>query len=464
MAQNVGRYVFAIDRREVSAERIGELNRLAAEAGLSPEIRQIFSGANERREGIARQIEEAGQTYFDHPHVILIITHAGMMTAEFDHYDGWDAIIIDEIPSILEHEVHATSPADLPFLRSFYEIEPGPDGSYVRFKGGFSKSDIERPSTRHWRNFHKLVVAGGARVSLESWSQTLNRKAWSAWRVWSFTRLAPFGEVRIMGDAFTETETFHLMEREGGFTFLPFAIGEPRAWTRRPVTIRYFSEDVLASGSLFGKDWFQLELRKAASWLGSACSADRHLFTSNLKLGSLFTDVPGTAVSPKQAGTNRWRDCTEATAIYSAKPSPQEIVLFGGMGIDPSIITTSRESYDLKQFVMRTDMRNPDSAQPITIHVVDKHQAEMIGAYLGGAYNGDVTLEWLDLNMAFKAPEAQAAKPRGRPPSGRAKSKEERQAQKNEGKRRQRARERAEREARGEGSRRSSGAAERVRA
>jgi hypothetical protein len=109
-----------------------------------------------------------------------------------------------------------------------------------------------------------------------------------------------------------------------------------------------------------------------------------------------------------------------ASAIYAAKPSAQERRFLGHLGIDPDVIVRSRETYDLKQFIMRTSLRVPESTAPVELRVLDKWQAQALGRYLRESYGLEPELVFDDIGLAF------AAKMRGRPATGRAKTAEER--------------------------------------
>src|SRR4051812_21781469 len=95
MLRNKGRYILSTSRVELIEERERDL-RVMAEEGARPILHMIHSGLR-RRAPVRQQIEEAVGEYRNHEHVILLITHEGMMSADLDDLAGWQ-VMIDELP------------------------------------------------------------------------------------------------------------------------------------------------------------------------------------------------------------------------------------------------------------------------------------------------------------------------------------------------------------------------------
>lgn len=423
MAQAVGRYVYVLDRREVAETRRRDLLAFADEFGTAPHVEFVFSGERGQRQSIARRIVDTGIDVFANRHAVLMITHAGMKKVDdWGHFADWNAIFIDEIPSILEHEAHFTTAFEAAGLAAHYDLTPiGESESKISFMGGFNAHDLSR-SSPHWVKFHQRALTGDARCDLLSWDDIEERPDWSSWTIWDPTKLGVFGEARILGDSFTDTDTFHLMQRRG-LAFERFNVAQPRPWAKRQVTIRYATEAQPASSSKLKNEANKAELAKIGAWL-AAVRTDQHIWTCNADSGivSALTaaHILGERLTPKQAGSNKYRHIHAASAIYSAKPSPQERRFFGHLGIDPDVIVRSRETYDLKQFIMRTSLRMPESTAPVELRVLDKWQAEALGSYLRESYGLEPVLVFDDIGLAFET------KKRGRPATGRAMTREER--------------------------------------
>ncbi|MEP9398530.1 hypothetical protein [Mesorhizobium sp. KR2-14] len=92
-----GRYVFATSRIDLINERIDDLRRQAAAAGTSPTIHPIHGETGSRLPVLA-EIEAAASLHQHEEHVVVLITHEGMMGANLDGFAGWH-ILIDETPA-----------------------------------------------------------------------------------------------------------------------------------------------------------------------------------------------------------------------------------------------------------------------------------------------------------------------------------------------------------------------------
>lgn len=114
--------------------------------------------------------------------------------------------------------------------------------------------------------------------------------------------------------------------------------------------------------------------------------------------------IEGDCVSPKIAGSNKYRDITVASVAYSAKPENTEIGLFRTFDITPNQITRAREYEDLIQILFRTSLRVPDDTRPIEWNVYDRKQAEFLASYLvDNGFPVTVHLEYRDIGIDVPA-------------------------------------------------------------
>ncbi len=407
MAENVGRYVYVIDRKEVAPDRRDGIWDFAEAARTTPQVFEVF-GDDDQPGTVARRIEDVAKQYGAERHVILIITHAGMkMDVNWWLFRDWDAALIDEIPSVLNHESHHTCAFEKPSLSAFYDLIPTdiPGESAITFKGGFNGGQVGRSSPQ-WLKFHQRVLTGEARCDLVSWDDLDQRSEWSSWTIWDARDLAVFKDVRFLGDSFTDTDTYHLMHRSDLFEFDKFSVADgPRHWAQRPVTILYVSEEERAGSTKLKDERNAAELRKIGAWLAKVGASD-HIWTCNgadkIQKALKAAKIPGEHLTPKQAGSNKHMAKHHASMIYAAKPSPQERRFFGHLGIDPEVITTSRETYDIRQFFMRTSLRDPTSTAPVELRVLDKWQAEAFAAYLTNAYGLSPEVVFEDIGLSFE--------------------------------------------------------------
>jgi len=394
-----GRFVFVVDRKEIAAKRRVELLERAERLGRTFHVEIITADD----EGIAvvgsvgRRITDAGAALSGNAHVVVIITHAGMTRVrDWSGYALWDAIIIDEVPNILDREDHPGGRFWGHALSPFYSLTPTDlEGvSRLGFVGGLSPHEL--PET--WRSLHQRVIAGDALCDLAAWSDLDTAGAWFSWRLWDVTKLdGVFEEAVFLADGFDQTEAFHLMSLNPAVRFERFRVASDRAWAPRPVTIRFVSDVRVAASSRFKSDDNAAEMSKVWEWLGQETDP-LHLWTANAGV-KVTADIVGLKVTPKQAGSNLYRAWHKASAIYAAKPSPNERRFFGLLGIDHNIIVASREAYDLNQFFMRTSLRDPASSAPVELRCFDRTQAETFAGKLAEGYGLTAELSFDDIGL-----------------------------------------------------------------
>ncbi len=96
MATSPGRYIFALSQVRLINEKMADLKLAAQNAGTSPILTPIYYGSG--RTTVARAIDEARSLHQNDTHVVLLITHEGMMGADLSDFHGWRARI-DENPN-----------------------------------------------------------------------------------------------------------------------------------------------------------------------------------------------------------------------------------------------------------------------------------------------------------------------------------------------------------------------------
>ncbi|MFZ4166511.1 hypothetical protein [Brevundimonas sp. NPDC058933] len=410
-----GRYVFVVDRMEMARQRRAELLALCEQLGRTLHIETITGDDDPKGVGnVGRRIQEAGAELSGNLHCVVIVTHAGMIRCrDWSGYALWDAIIVDEVPNILDREDHPGGRFWSHALERFYTLtQTGVDGvSVVGFAGGLSPHELPDDL----RTFHQRVIAGEAHVSVAAWSD-LDAGPWSSWRLWDVTKLAGlFGEIVFLADAFDQSEAYHLMSLNPAVRFQRFRVREPRPWADRPVTVRYVSEDRVAASSRFKSEVHAADMAKVWDWL--ALETDPlHLWTVNAG-ARVSADITGKRVTPKQAGSNAYRSWHKASAIYAAKPSPMERKFYAMLGIEADVIVASREAYDLNQFFMRTSLRDPASTAPVELRCFDRVQAQTFADKLASDYgltadlvHDDIGLTLAPVNRGGRPPKNGAAR------------------------------------------------------
>jgi hypothetical protein len=122
MIDNLGLYIFASSRVELIRERERDLKRMTSGSPNRPTILAIH-GKTSRRAPVTRQIADAIERYQSDSHVILLITHEAMMSADLEDCAGWH-VVIDEIPSaVVTNKVRVEAAAV--YLEQSYDLKPG---------------------------------------------------------------------------------------------------------------------------------------------------------------------------------------------------------------------------------------------------------------------------------------------------------------------------------------------------
>uniref|UniRef100_A0A6M3XKP1 Uncharacterized protein n=1 Tax=viral metagenome TaxID=1070528 RepID=A0A6M3XKP1_9ZZZZ len=399
MAGEPGRYVFVVDKMAMAKTRRAELLERAERLGLTLHIEVIISDDDLKGDwSVGRRIQEAGADLSGNQHVVVIVTHAGMTRCrDWRGYALWDAIIVDEVPSVLEREDHAGGRFNAHALSGFYGLAPTevPGISTVTLTDDLTLNEVPED----WRAFHRRIARGETLCNISAWSDLTDVASWFSWRMWNVREALDgvFGEIVFLADAFDQSETFHLMSLDRQVHFKRFRVATARAWAPRPVTIRYVSEERRAASSRFKSEDHAADMAKVWDWL--ALETDPfHLWTANAGVTGT-AEIAGKRVTPKQAGSNEWMAWHKASAIYAAKPSPNERRFYAILGIEADVIVASREAYDLNQFFMRTSLRDPTSTAPVELRCFDRTQAETFAAKLAEAYGLDAELVHDDIAL-----------------------------------------------------------------
>ncbi len=417
--------VLAVDRREIVPDRIAALQSAAEARRTRPLIVPIISAdcppslSGAPHEGVRRMIHDAPVDYASEPHVVLVVTHQGLMSSDLGHFGGW-RIWVDEIPSILESVSFRHNAWTLTALRSSYDLERVSEGvSLIRDRRLYSLGDmtaagLPQPLLR----LHTMVMTGEARLDAESWDEIGSRDAWMAWSIASLAdRFGACQGLAILGDAFQDHTTGQLLARDPTVELqrLDMTGYTARTHASRQLRIEYFDAIHDGSSYRFKSEEFAAELDKVAGYLARVGNSSQLIATNNgadFRIRDVLQarGVQGQYLSPLQAGSNRYSAVDEATMFYSAKPSVDEIAVLSRMGLSRDQIIDAREHYAVNQFMMRTSARDPDSARPLVWRVWGKSCAEYLKRKVEAHYPYCVTVEHIELGLA-----AAGSKPKGRP-------------------------------------------------
>ena len=463
MAGVPGRYLFALPTTELIEEKLRDLRRETAKSGTEPVIRAIHSKVAGRAPmDVSREIAEAIEEYSAMPHVVLVVTHEGMMATDFAcaATTAWH-VRVDEVPSAtVAGELRI--PSSSRFFEAAYGLSPVEGTAWHRVS-----LEADAPGLNDLRAddlmkglaaFHKRAKSPqGVFVDVADWRDARDRgRAVRWWSAWTPVELAPFATAVIAASGFFHSLTC-LATRKwhgGGVEFVRREVVGAAQRKEPRVRIRYYTRGHRASTEW----WFPSDPKKPRS--GKRCLVavcrdlegvrDLGYWSGNEAVVGHFEErVPGEQVRPKVAGSNKYRGLTSCAFIYSSKARPDDAILLDVFGLTREEVERAREREDIWQFCMRGAIREAGFGGTYTVHLYDLWQAEALAAMLREeGIADDVALEpvaeagILDVERPKPGPEP------GAKAAGSGKTFGEREAERREGdrrrKRQQRERERAE--------------------
>lgn len=402
MVNSPTKYILSIDKIDLMGQRMSEIYSIA---GADTEI-QVSSIHSHNVDGPVAQAVEA---IAENPsaHQIVLITHAALKLAKFDHrFSDW-SLVIDEDFSTLTSDSWSLS-ASREMMSEAFKTKPV--GSFLKLEpSNLTVNDLKLDDAidqkvaelRRLMDFQDVMTDKPVIGDVLTW-----------WSVWDYRRLAAFARVTILANAFTEKLSYHLASLNG-VTFVPVVRASSRQWQSRPVTISYFSN---ASGSMnFLKSQAgQANLAKIQNWQVKNHKAGREYWSANERLG---LNLAGTHISPLAAGRNDLMSMDVATFIFSAQASPSEhkaLDLLSGGQFDADLIKRDRELEAISQFILRGSLRDPSGSGAYSIRLYSKEQAEFASAFLirnGYVETGDVTVEFIDIGLTEPTPKKRGRKP-----------------------------------------------------
>jgi hypothetical protein len=387
MINRPGRYILASPRINLIKERECDLKTLAGASEASPLIRMIYSG-HSRPRPVPERIVEAIDKHRHDEHVILLITHEGMMSADLDNLAGWH-VKIDEMPlAVLAGKMGVEAGAS--YFKQSFALDPIPGTPWSRLQ---VRDDA--PGTRsvlHDDLLGNLVpldkrarTAQGVYVDVQDWADLrLRGRKLHWWSVWTPLQLQTADSVTIAGASYHHSIFAKVIEAlyPGQIKIEDVHVaGRPRQ--PRQVMISYFTQAHRGSSSF----WKAKGKGKGRECLAKVC---RYLEEQPIGYWSgneVVTDycyerLLGEMVSPKAEGTNSLMHHKSCAFIYSSKALPDDEPLIKVFGLNKEEIERAREIEDVLQFVFRGELRNPDATGDYNVYLYDRYQAEALAAYL----------------------------------------------------------------------------------
>lgn len=429
MVSNSTRWIYCCERVETFTEVIEQIEGRVKVAGTSPQIIPICRGnsasVKRRVEGL---IDEA-----IHQHTIALITHAALLMSDFSHFEGW-SLIIDEVPSLLTIN-HIRTDTSVKIFRDLYDLVPFSDHegwSEIRpSREGNSKSNADVQAddiSSNLASFHRAALSAGRGhgkmiARLSDWDQASTKKKWfySTW--FSFLNLQAFDFVLCLGNGFMNSVDVQVVRSNDDL--IAAEMGQKIEWVQiekpanqlvkpRKVTLRYFQEKhATASQSL--KPAGQRNLIKVAKYLNVVLPPDAIWSANNGSAGkeseTNFGDGDAFSVknimsrylkrdyiSPRQAGSNRYRAHHAMAFIYTANSSPDCTALLKLNGLKPNAWRSTKEHETILQGLTRTSIRDADSDHPVDFYVMDEFDAKYCAAYFDNLGH-DVRIKFVNLGL-----------------------------------------------------------------
>ena len=400
IAAQKGRYIFATSRINLISERIDDLRRQAAAAGTNPTIRAIHRKADNRLP-VHVEIEEVASLHQHEEHVVVFITHEGMMGANLDGFAGWH-IYIDENPAAVSSNAF-TVPATATYLESAYDLVPLDGTKWSRL---VLKPEAPNPAAIINDDFLKGLATfdkrarstQGVYLDIDDWAKVKGsgrRLKW--WSAWTPAELAAFESVTIAGAGY-----FHSIGYKA-----------TQAWFSDEV--RFVAEEVIAPERACPRvliHYFTKHRGSTAFWQGTGLPCllrvidhlkqvlDLGYCATNTDIRPYFVGarLSGEMVSPRQEGTNALMHHESCALIYSSKAVPADGPSLEVFGLTKEDVERAREIEDIIQFVLRGALRRSDFGGEYRMYLYDLHQAKALAAYL--EQEGIATVELMPVEEA----------------------------------------------------------------
>lgn len=384
------RYLLAAPRTALIDEHSDWLRAEASARGIALVVEAVHSA--QKRPDTARRVADACHALSGVCHAALLITHEALRSTDLGPFteqaQPWHARI-DEVPDALAAGSFA-APAAASYLAMSYDLAPSEVEGWWRTS---LKPDapalgalLRDTHLRELVGFDKSARAlhGRALVDIGDWRDaTLAGREVRWYAAWTPAALDGFASVEIAGANF-ETSLCGLasLRLDGdrvGYEYHRLG-GDRSAYPS--VVIRYFTR-----GHVGSTTWW-------ATTEGKSClnAVVRHLrtvpdlgfYSGNQVVLDYFQGWldAATAVSPKQAGTNRLIQHESCAFIYSSKAVPSDAAIRSALGLTVDEIERAREIEDVIQFVLRGALRDPAFDGQYRIYLYDYEQAIALRRYL----------------------------------------------------------------------------------
>lgn len=403
-----GRYVFATERMKGMDEVASDVFAAALRHKNLPMIEKIHSD-NGRHGTVARQIADLPRSAEGHDHVIALVSHEGLMSSDFDGFEGW-TLIVDEVPSMFVMHTYKT-PTDTAFFEQNYtltaiESVAGQSWNMVGLTEAgaalSSASIADCEGHRYLHHFHRRCrdPRMGPVVNLSEWSQMAEpHREWVWWSLFHPDQIASFTNRYFLGNGFTKSLSFKLFN-DARIEWQTMSHMGDRPLVHRHARVVFYSERP-TSLSYFSSEDGQADLTKIAAEI-ERTTTEPFFWSCNGAVKATLEKhlAPESYKRPRQAGTSRLMDHHCAAMFYAAKPSRDIDLAIRGLGSEAADWVATNEYETVLQFVTRTSVRDVSSAQDVVLHVFNRDQANYLKTFFDSQPHITTTLEKIDLGLS----------------------------------------------------------------
>lgn len=421
-----GRHLFVVDRKDTMFERQAMMTKIAVENRHFMPTLCVSSDDDRKgkRFGVRRRIHDLANDYAGHADICVFITHEGMRMCEFSDFAAW-SIWVDEVPDIMDNESMNISVSRVIF-ESLYKLMPilndaGERTGWSEIECRDAGVDLAMIASDDIANglraLHRRVLeakSAGRRsviVSGSEWSEFVGDNKCNWFSIWSPEHISNFQSVTFLANAFTDSLSFQIMAAMWpNIEWVEVKTNAGREFAKRKVSIHYYAENHPASRKLFWSDEGKANLTKVCADIASRVSDRKHIWMCN-KADEGVVKLPGTKLSPKQAGSNEYASISAATCIYTVKPDADQRKVYDLLGVDANYYTETNEREAILQFMCRTSVRAPENATDLDLFVYDKAQAEYLLRYFQRDVRGYAEASLILHDLGFATTERKVGRP-----------------------------------------------------
>ncbi len=404
MARETGRYIYVVPKIENMAERKEEFCTLAGQTNAYAfTIKEAHSKAADLR--VPLQLMKIRQDMAKLPAGAKIIIFVTQQAAILMDWSGWNdfEIIFDEVPEVFAtYQINVVNHAEI--LRNYLRAGEE-DGKCYRLgltDAGRELAKSHATAVDDYDAVHYGLTLMLAKentflwVRKEDWDGTSGSKRLEFFALSSPMNLKAFKMVRMLGDQMLKSVTANIWHKKYAVDFRPLDFEKRRRVvpTADRLSIRYFSKNRDSSITRFKEG--DVPLKAISNFIRADAEDEPVLWTANEKLKTSCELPEADFATPKSHGRNDLIQYKRVAWLAALKASKFEIgSLKEVCGMSAQELTDWREFNSMYQFVMRSILRDFDSAVPVVVYVFSKQQAEYLQGRLGGtiSFVPDIVLD-----------------------------------------------------------------------